>query len=557
MTNVVSAAGLAWLGLGLCSSTLAAQEPQGGANLQLSNETFRVELATAGAVPVGWSVRDDTPGGTGGDNFVDLLDPGAIAATTFRPLALVLPPLPDGGVPAADQRVYEVSRADTPTELVVTLTAPPDASGLQFIKTYRLVNGQHVAQLRVEVHNSGDVAQTLDHDGRGLGITLGPGLGYSATRKPELFGEGWVTSILGFYKGPDGVFSVDVPSEEPRRADVPETGGAQWGGVHSQYFTMVLVPETDGAAAPFVSATIAADTSAGFGDRIGAEDLESYPCVTLFHPPLTLAPGASHVYAYSIYAGPKDRELLQASGLEIEPILFHHLWDWLAWLCKALETALAALNSVFNSWGWSIIVFAVLFRVITMPLSLYGAKHQMLMKRKMTALKPEVAAIKEKHKSNSDTRNEAILALYKKNGINPLSQSKGCLPLLIQLPVMVALFQLLLNSYELRGASFMWIDDLTLTDRLAPLGFELPWLGSYFNVLPLIMFVAQVIIAKSMSSSTEPGEGGAGPALLLLPVAMTILLYPFPSGCMLFWTTGNILQVAEQRLATSYVRKMS
>ena len=214
-----------------------------------------------------------------------------------------------------------------------------------------------------------------------------------------------------------------------------------------------------------------------------------------------------------------------------------------------LQVTLEALNGVINSWGLSLMVFAVLFRLLTLPLSIYGSKHQTINAQKMEQMKPKIAEIKQQHQNDPELRDEGILALYKEHGINPLSHAKGCLPLLIQLPILFGLFKLIYAWDELKGASFLWIADLSGPDRLFSLGFTLPWFGDSFNLLPILMFCAQVIIARSLRSGKMAGiktDIKRDNLIYLMPITMTILFYPFPSGCMLFWTTGNILQILEQ-----------
>jgi YidC/Oxa1 family membrane protein insertase len=277
--------------------------------------------------------------------------------------------------------------------------------------------------------------------------------------------------------------------------------------------------------------------------------------LTFHHAEQTVAAGQSATLTYKIFAGPKDRALLLETGLGLESVLFHDLWNWLAGVCLTLQAILATFQGALGNWGLAILAFALLFRLVTLPLSLFGAKSALLMQAKMADLKPLVAEIKIANKGNSDKLNEAILALYKKHGINPFSHFKGCLPLMIQLPVLIALFQLLLNSYDLRGASFLWIDDLTLTDRLFALPFNIPWLGSYVNLLPLIMFAAMIVVGRAMHVPGREEQGSAG-FRYGMPIAMTLLFYPFPAGCMLFWCTGNVLQIAEQRYTTARVSKL-
>jgi len=370
--------------------------------------------------------------------------------------------------------------------------------------------------------------------------------------------------VLAFFKTEGGVFDAYAPppgaeaqgeaeeSEEP--AESPPA--MEWGGIASQYFTMAVVPDTGGVGQPaFEDLAVQLESSDAIRQLVAEEDREWYPCVTFHHAERTVAAGQTATLVYKVYAGPKDRQLLLDTGLGLESILFHHLWNWLAGVCLALQSLLAAFFGVLGNWGLAILLFALLFRAIMLPLSLFSAKSTLLMQAKMHDLKPLVAEIKAKYKGNSDKLNEAILKLYKQHGINPFSHFKGCLPLMIQLPVLIALFQLLLNSYDLRGASFLWIDDLTLTDRLFALPFSIPWLGSYVNLLPLIMFTAMIIVGREMHVPGREEQASAG-YRYVMPIAMTLLFYPFPAGCMLFWSTGNLLQILEQRRATAQAAKV-
>ena len=145
-------------------------------------------------------------------------------------------------------------------------------------------------------------------------------------------------------------------------------------------------------------------------------------------------------------------------------------------------------------------------------------------------------------------RDEAIYQLQKRNGITPLNQMKGCLPLLVQLPILIVLLQILLYSPALHGESFLWAEDLSLPDRLMQFGVQLPWLGSYLNAFPLVMFVVQVGIAYSLKVRDEHGRSKLEMKDMAMPLFMTVAFYPFPSGCMLYWTTTNIMQLVEHML---------
>ncbi len=491
----------------------------------LSTDVFEVTFSVDGGVPVRWSVVD----ARGEPPVRELLDPDVVSAVSFRPFSVVTD---DGS--SIDRRVHGLSRSREGDRTTLVFTSPVAESGLRIVKTYEFSRASHVFSLRVDLENEGTERIEIGSDGTGPGITVGPGLGYSQARRPELFEGIWAAAIRPLFDTGEGAFSVAPEAEAPGDRQV------SWGGLHSPFFTAVVIPES-----AFTRARIRSLTPDELAGVPGVEaDAASYPCLVLFNEQRSLAPGESASLVYRIYAGPKDPALLREAGHDLESILFHHLWGWLAELCRGMQFLLSALNGIFGSWGLSILAFAALFRLVTLPLSLYGARNQMHMQAVMADLNPAIAAAKKEHGKDSAALNDAIVALYRQHGVGPISHFKGCLPLLVQLPVLIAFFQLLLSSNELRNVSFLWIDDLMLADRLFPLGISLPWLGAHFNLLPVLMLGAQVLVARSMSSR-RPGAASSR-AIYVLPVTMTILFYPFPAGCMLFWTTGNVLQVFEQ-----------
>ncbi len=524
----------------LAQEAVPSGDPQ---EVTIENGVFSVTFSSDDGVPVRWSVIDTTGGNAGEPETEHFLDPDYVALSEFRPFGLSM----NGG---SLRRSYQLESGQQGDTFSVRCVSGADENGLAISKTWAFEKGSNLVSLRIDLTNEGQSPIEIDDEGEGLGISVGPGLGYAPDRAPvpppEVF---WAWYVLPFYATAQEVISVDVPMEDPFVAR-PEIGvDVVWGGLHSDYYVIAVVPSAD-----FLTAQVRLDRSDAIADQIAEDDRGYYPYITFAHDPTTIAPGSSASYTYAIYAGSKDPGLLTGTERGLERVLFHHLPSWLSWLSKGLYSILGFLNGFLNSWGLSIIVFAVLFRGLTLPLSIYGTKNQMLMKAKMAELKPQIAELKQKFAKDGDARNEAILALYKEHGVNPFSHFKGCLPLMIQLPVLIALFQLLLNSNDLRGVSFLWISDLTLTDRLFPLGFTIPWLGSYFNLLPIVMFVAMVIVGRSMASAGGTTKTSAG-AIYGMPIAMTLLFYPFPSGCMLFWTTGNVLQIFEQKMSVAYVQK--
>jgi len=504
---------------------VAAQE-----RVVVSTGAIEITLSPRGGVPIAWTVvptADEPPKQPGA---LDLMDPDHVRRVGFHPLALWL------GGDGPDDRQYEVRRSTEGGDTTVVFTARD--AGLGITKTYRFEQGSHLFTLSIRIENTGSVPAQLGTAEAGPGITLGAGLGYGPDTRPDLHNERFLTPVVvPFVHTAAGTISIEPPTQAPFEVALPATS-MTFGGMQAPFTCVAIVPDPD--TGPFDSGTITV-TGTGESDAVREGDLFQ-PEMVLRHAPMSLAPGEATTLRYQVFGGPKKRQLLQATGLGLESLLLNYLWPWFVVLCQAIETVLLGLEGLLGSWGLALIVFAIAFRIVVLPLSIYGARQQMLMKAKMAELKPLIAELKSKYAKNADKRHEAILKLYKEHGVNPLSHSKGCLPLFIQLPILIALVQVMLNSYDLLGASFLWIHDLTRTDMLFELGFQIPWLGGAVNLLPLIMFAAMIIVGVIMARA----EGKKpGPALLGLPVAMTLLFYPFPSGCMLFWVTGTVLQIVE------------
>jgi len=204
------------------------------------------------------------------------------------------------------------------------------------------------------------------------------------------------------------------------------------------------------------------------------------------------------------------------------------------------------LNTVIKSWGLAIIAMAVIVRIATFPITRYGVKQQKLFKEQQKELKPLIKNIELKYSGNSDQIYKETMRLYKSHHMSPFSSFKGCLWIIVQLPIFIALYQILSQSYELRNASFLWIQDLSKPEMLFHLGVSLPIIGSYFNFLPILMGVVQLVQGHFLISDDRPGKNTNNRKLIyLLPITMTILFYSFASGLLLYWTVINFCQIFE------------
>ena len=162
------------------------------------------------------------------------------------------------------------------------------------------------------------------------------------------------------------------------------------------------------------------------------------------------------------------------------------------------------------------------------------------------AMQPAMLEIKKNYKGGEQS--ERILQLYEQHGVSPLAGLKPLLMVMVQLPIFVALFNVLGQVFELRDASFLWIATLAEPDRLFALGFDIPVLGSYFNLLPVLMAISTLLAIGLSSPPAEDakGKGRRTWMLVLMAFAFFVLFYPFPAGMVLYWTMANVLHIMQQ-----------
>ncbi len=164
------------------------------------------------------------------------------------------------------------------------------------------------------------------------------------------------------------------------------------------------------------------------------------------------------------------------------------------------------------------------------------------MQKKMQALKPKIDEIKEKYKDDKAKQNQELMKLYTGHGINPLSSLGGCLPMLIQIPVFIALYDVLLYSIELRHSTFLWIDNLAEPEHL----FDFPGIGVPFRILPLAMGVSWYASQKLTPASAPTVDNVQAKVMEFMPIIFTIVFWGLPSGLILYWTVSNILSIVQQ-----------
>ncbi len=244
-----------------------------------------------------------------------------------------------------------------------------------------------------------------------------------------------------------------------------------------------------------------------------------------------------------IYIGPESWDILKQIDPDFTKIKRYYKWGLFDIMGKIVNRIIHALHKFIPNWGICIIIMSILVYSITYPITL----KNMISMRKMQALQPQMAALKEKYKNNPQKLNIEIMELYKRNNVNPMA---GCLPMFLQMPIFLGLLQALWRDVAFKDASFLWIKDLTAPDRLFILPINLPFIGNEINILPIIimflMFFQQRLSSANMANMDPEQEAQQKMMRILMPIFFGAIFYKFASGLTLYWTTNNLLSCFTQ-----------
>lgn len=514
--------------------------------------TYEVHLTPIGGVPVRWDIIDPAVIGTNAAESneglpVHLIDTENASGRPNRVFEIDIPLEGDGQPRNLNAAVFQADHHEDGDWHVVRFKSPPSPGGLTITKIYRIPEHGFESGFVISLQNDGRETIEIGDGGRGLGVLLGPGLGPPPHTVQGVGGGlySFVRPVLGTARG---VRQLELDDEN---TEIQVTESIHWGGIHRRYFVAALYPGVKASPeATFSSAKSWFLTSSGDTADGTRTDARFFPLVELRGSPLSIEPGAALELEYSFFFGPKDRKTLRASQRGLDDILFPGLWSWMRWLCFAIMWLLDLLHAIIPSWGLAIIALAVVIRLLTLPVAHFGIRHQAKIAEQQGKFNLRIAEINERYKDDPTRRSQESWKAYKEDGVGPVSTLKGCLWLIVQIPIFVALFNLLGQSFALRGVGFLWIDDLAAPDRLFYLGINIPFFGEYFNILPFLMAATQVFVSNiSANSQANPTEKARQKwFMVVLAVVFLVLFYSFPAGLVLYWMTSNLAQLLQQRL---------
>lgn len=396
----------------------------------------------------------------------------------------------------------------------------------QLVKTFKFYKDQYIFDVNIEITN---IISQFDKSQYFLGWQSG--LAYTEVDYSNYIDKEDISNAKAyvFQGGSKEELSLsNKPFEVKSRSDF--SGVVDWAAIRTKYFAMIVLPDKDLNIEPTISGkTSPIYREANLKDRVYKE----YSIALK-----SIIPPAKQNYVnenFRVYLGPLDYYVIR----EYHPTLAKIMdfgWTAIQPFAKIVLKSFIFLNSLIPNYGIVLIVFAILIKILTYPLT----KKSTASMQRMQTLQPKMAELKEKYGKDPQRMNKETMKLYKEEGINPLS---GCLPTLLQLPLLWAIFIVFRNTIELRDAAFVWwIKDLSVPDTIFQLPFSIPFYGDLVNVLPLVMgasmFIQQKMIMKDPKQKMM---------VYFMPIFLTLLFNSFPSGLNLYYSLFNIFQIVQQK----------
>ncbi|MBI4395302.1 MAG: membrane protein insertase YidC [Candidatus Omnitrophica bacterium] len=382
--------------------------------------------------------------------------------------------------------------------------ASEEAGKWRMVKTYKLHEERPALSLEVEIHNLSDtqLISPLEVTSR-LDLEAHP-------QNDPVHPESFVATD-------EKLVSRHLNKIEKQPYVVE--GKISWQALARKYFTVIIRSDE-----PAVLAKTAA----------GTEEETKFMRSTLQWGPIEVPAAGVVNRNFLIYAGPQYYRDLKSYSYGFEQILSHGFFGTFRfWLLIAIQWA----HKTVGNYGWAIILITFALKLLFTPLTHMSFESM----KKMQALQPKMKALQEQHKGDQARLSQEMMGLYKKHKVNPMG---GCLPMVLQIPVFIAFYQVLSQTAELKGEPFIfWIKDLSEVDRAWTLPFSLPFLGDAVNVLPLLMLGSMVWQQRLTPATGTPEQQKM---MMFMPIIFGFVFYSLPSGLVLYWFVNNILSIFHQ-----------
>ncbi len=378
-----------------------------------------------------------------------------------------------------------------------------DPLGMQIYKRFTARDDRYDVNVSFDIRNDGSSIASVTSfaqlkrdntqapDGN-TGFGVSPYLGAALTQPDERYTK------LSFSDLNDEPFSKRLP--------------AGWVAILQHYFVSAWIPSQQASHDYFASQLSNGDNVIGYKNQN-----------------VDIAPGSAAIISQTLYVGPKDQVALAELAENLDLVIDY---GWLWWLAQPLFWLLTLIQQFVVNWGLAIIALTIVIKLIFFRLSAASYKSM----AKMRTVQPKIQSIRDQYADDKTKQQQAMMELWKKEKINPMG---GCLPMLIQMPVFIALYWVLLESVELRHAPFiLWIEDLSAMDP-------------YF-VLPILMGISMWLMQRLNPAPPDPMQAKI---MMYMPIAFTFLMMWFPAGLVLYWFCNNLLSFAQQYVVTRQIEQ--
>lgn len=432
----------------------------------------------------------------------------------------------------ADKKTIQFSRT------FYAKAASGDLVPFTYRKAYTFRDGEYLFGMAVTLEGAGGAQIPLSANGTAYTLSIGPQIGPRFDQLPKNADyRKYILEVNGKKKLENAkAGQLQVIKELP-----------SWGSLTGKYFSFIAIPETPFATFSYLQGQDAKikQTNTMFVSRPAVTSSSQTDKYYFYFGPRTNAYLAKYEYA--------DKNSFGLQSMKLEDVIERS--NLLGWLESILKFFLNFFYKLIPNYGVAIILTTVLIKALFFPLTKKGSVST----ARMQEIQPKIQELQAKYKANPQKLNQEMAELYKAENYNPMS---GCLPMLIQFPLFIAMYNLFNNHFDLRGASFItgWINDLSLPETIWNFGsFRLPFLGwNDLRALPIIYLVSQLFYGK-FTQASQPSTGqNAGQMKLMMygmPIMFFFVLYDVPSGLLLYWIASNVLTIAQQVVINDMLKK--
>jgi YidC/Oxa1 family membrane protein insertase len=505
--------------------TTADTGPETEQRVTINTELLTVVLSNAGGDVVSWKLIKHKDR----NDFVEMVLSGNTEAHAFT--------VAFGGLNARPlTSLFNVNRiSDYTVEFYRDFLIPNSDKRFRLTKRYDFKPNDYMFELTISL-DGGHSVPSFNFDGSAYTLSFGPQIGPRFEKLDNYYDyRHYVIYLNGKLK------DQKVNDSNP----VINSSNPKWAAISGKYFACIAVP-------------LLAQYDLNYSEKSEA-GIPSASRLNIIRPPLNSSRATD---TYRFFLGPKSQDILEsyntgnnAFGLTdmqlIEVSNTRGIWGILSPLEKVLKWFLFMFYHMTPNYGVAIILLTLLVKIVFFPLTKKGSEATL----RMQSVAPKIKELQEKYKDNRQKLNVEMAELYKKEGYNPVS---GCLPMLLQLPIFMAMYSLFNNHFDLRGAMFIpgWIPDLSMPEAIwnFPPGVRLPILGwTAFRLLPFIYVGSQLLYGKVTQTPDQQMNPQMKMMLYVMPIVFFFVLYNMPSGLLVYWIFSNLLTMVQQVTINKYL----